>query len=172
VLTLNGQHRRSVELADRVLEIAEREDLVPIIAESLVTKGTALGSLGRGYEAIGALQTGRQLAETRGLIDTALRALINLGVTLGDRDPRAAFEATGAALEQARRVGDRGAALFVLANAAEGAVPVGEWDWALTQLAEALSTDLDASNRAIFLMGRAPVLAFRGESVDEDLAEA
>jgi class 3 adenylate cyclase/predicted ATPase len=172
VLTLNGQHHRSVELADRVLGIAERQDLVPVIAESLVTKGTALASLGRGYEAIGELQAGRQLAETRGLTDTALRALINLGVTLGDRDPRAAFEASCAALEQARRVGDRGAALFVLANAVEEAAPVGEWDWALAELADALSTDLDASNRAIFLMDRAPLLAFRGEGGDEELAEA
>jgi tetratricopeptide (TPR) repeat protein len=172
VLTLSGRHRRAVELADRVLEIAERQDLVPIIAGSLVTRGTALASLGRGYEAMGVLEAGRQLAETRGLMDTTLRAYINLGVALGDRDPRAAFEASCAALEQARRVGDRGAALFVLGNAVEGAIPVGEWDWALTELAEALSSDLEVSNRAVFLMGRAPLLAFRGEAADGDLAEA
>ena len=42
-LFFNGDHRRATpELADRVLEIAERQDLVPIVADTLVTKGTAL----------------------------------------------------------------------------------------------------------------------------------
>jgi class 3 adenylate cyclase/tetratricopeptide (TPR) repeat protein len=171
-LALNGEHRRSVDLADRVLEIAERQDLVPIIAASLVTKGTALTSLGRGYEGIGALDAGRKLAESRGLTDTSLRGLINIGAALGDRDPRAGFEASCAVLEQARRVGDRGMALFVLSNAVEGAVPVGQWDWALEEVADAFSTGVDASNRATFLYSRAPILAFRGGAVDDDLAQA
>ena len=170
-LFLNEEHRRSIALADRVLEIAERRDLVPIIADTLVTKGTALGMLGRGYEGIGALEAGRQLADAKGLTHTLARALTNLGAVLGLRDPRAAFEVTREGLELSRRLGDRSGALFDLANALEQAVLIGEWEWALAELAEALSTDLDAPNRATLLGEGLPLRAYRGEEVGEDLAE-
>ena len=172
VLYLNQEQGRSIALADRILEIAERRNLLPVIADSLVTKGTALGLLGRGYEGIGALEAGRKLAETRGLTHTLQRALTNLGVVLGYRDPRAGFEVTREGFELSRRLGDRGGALFELANALEQAVLVGEWDWALAELAEALSTELDAPNRAALLAEGLPLRAFRGEDVGEDLAEA
>ncbi len=40
-------HRRAIEVADRVLAVAERADPVALVADTLVTKGTALGTLGR-----------------------------------------------------------------------------------------------------------------------------
>jgi hypothetical protein len=95
----------------------------------------------------------------------------NLGVALDNRDPRAAFETTRVGLEMSRRLGDRGSLLFELSNAAEQALPLGEWDWALTELAEALSGDLEAPNRLTLLAEVIPFRAFRGESVDDDLAE-
>ena len=47
------ENRRAVEVADRVLEVAEHLDLVEILAETLLTKGSALASLGRLREGIG-----------------------------------------------------------------------------------------------------------------------
>ena len=69
---MNGDSERSIEVSDRVLEMAERADLVAIVADTLVTKGTALGSLGRGYEGLGSLETGMHLAERHGLAVTAV----------------------------------------------------------------------------------------------------
>ena len=170
-LVLNGEARRGVELADRVLEVAERLDLLPVIAATLVTKGTALCMLGRAYEGIGLHESGRQLAEARGFTHTVQRVLTNLGISLLNRDPRAGFEATRAGLDLSRRLGDRGSLLFELSNAGEQALPIGEWDWALAELAEALSTDLDMPNRLTLLVMAAPFRAYRGEAVGEDLAE-
>jgi len=170
VLVLNGEPRRGVELADRVLETAERQDLLRVIAEALVTKGTALGMLGRAYEGIGLLESGRQLAEARGFTHTIQRVLTNLGISLLNRDPRAGFEATRAGLDLSRRLGDRGGLLFELSNAGEQALPVGEWDWALGELAEALATDLDVPNRLTLLGVEMPFRAYRGEEVGEALA--
>jgi hypothetical protein len=43
---LSEDHRRAIEVADRVLETAEHADLIPLLADTLVTKGTALGASG------------------------------------------------------------------------------------------------------------------------------
>ena len=40
--------RRAIEVADRVLETAEHADLIPLLADTLVTKGSALGVTGQG----------------------------------------------------------------------------------------------------------------------------
>ena len=59
--------RLSVEVADRVLEAAEHLDLPEILADTLVTKATALGGLGRLTEGNGLIEIGQRLAESMGL---------------------------------------------------------------------------------------------------------
>jgi len=44
---LGDDLRRAIEVADQVLETAEHADLIPLLADTLVTKGSALGSLRR-----------------------------------------------------------------------------------------------------------------------------
>ncbi len=65
---LRGNNRRAIEVADRVLEAAEHADLAAIVADTLVTKGTALAYLGRPIEGLGALAAGgaRRSARPRG----------------------------------------------------------------------------------------------------------
>ena len=97
----------SISNADRTLAIAERLDRVDLVADTLVTRGVALVSIGRGYEGLGCLETGLRLAQQHGLLATEIRARINIGGPLTDRDPRAAFEVSRVGLEQVRRFGHR-----------------------------------------------------------------
>ena len=66
---LDEDPRRAIEVADRVLETAEHADLIPLLADTLVTKGSALGVLGRVHEATAVVEAGRELAEAAGLHD-------------------------------------------------------------------------------------------------------
>ncbi len=107
----------AVATADRALAIAERLDRVDLVADVLVTRGTALISMGRAYEGIGCLETALRLADQHGLFDTQIRARINMGGPLTDRDPRAAFEVSRIGLELGRRFGHRQGVSMLIGNA-------------------------------------------------------
>jgi tetratricopeptide (TPR) repeat protein len=163
---------RSIEVADRVLAMAERADLVALVADTLVTKGTSLGSLGRGYEGLGVLQTGMHLAERHGLAVTATRARLNRGFLLSPGDPREALANDRLGLAEARRLGQRTWSDVFLTNAAVNARWTGDWDWALVELDELLAGDLERETRIIGLTSVIQIRALRGDPVAELLAEA
>ena len=102
-----GESRRAVEIADRALEVAEHADLTPLLADTLVTKGSALGDIGRLQEGIGAIETGERLARSAGLMSTLLRGLNNRSIYQGEIDPAATLGALNEGLELARRLGLR-----------------------------------------------------------------
>jgi tetratricopeptide (TPR) repeat protein len=104
------------------------------VADLLVTRGTALSSLGRALEGLGTIEAGRRLAAAEGLLDVEHRALLNMSGPLADRDPRAFLEASRASLELARREGSRPAAALAASNLAEAARTTGDWDLALAEL--------------------------------------
>jgi class 3 adenylate cyclase/tetratricopeptide (TPR) repeat protein len=153
-----NQDRRAVEVADWVLEAAERADLVAIIADTLVTRGTSLCNLGRMYEGIGVLRAGEELADAHGLAATVLRGRVNRSAVQGSVDPRAGFEAARSGLALARRLGLRSAASLLVANGASLAWRIGEWDWAVGELEAALAEDLAPTDR-MNVLGQ--VLGFR-----------
>ena len=124
----------SIATADRALVLAERLDRVDLVADVLVTRGTALTSLGRGYEGLGCLETGLRLAQRHSLLPIEIRARMNLGGPLTDRDPRAAYDVSRGGLEVARRVGRALALSMLTGNASVGAKEIGEWAWALEQI--------------------------------------
>jgi class 3 adenylate cyclase/tetratricopeptide (TPR) repeat protein len=168
---LHEEPRRSIEISDRVLEAAEHADLLHILADTLVTKGSALGSLGRLREAIGVIQIGEGIARGKGHTRTLLRALLNRTAFQYDMDPRAALEASAEALALARRIGSR-EFLFGFVNAnAWGALSSGDADAALAGWESGLSDDLDTSDRIDLLSGLITVHALRGEPVVEETAE-
>jgi class 3 adenylate cyclase/tetratricopeptide (TPR) repeat protein len=165
---LRSNNRRAIEVADRVLEAAERADLTAIVADTLVTKGTALAYLGRPIEGLGALAAG-ELAGAHGL--AATRAFGNRsGIEIG-RDPRVALETARAGLALARRLGRRHHIAILLANGAESAVRTGDWPWALAELDAALAEEFEALERTIFLGADVGFRAFRGEPVADQLDE-
>lgn len=94
------------DASSRVMEPAERFGLVPTIIDALVTRGTALGNLGRMHEAIALLQGATRYAQDNDLPLAELRAANNLGHLLAFDDHAAALEVCRAGMEQANRIGD------------------------------------------------------------------
>jgi tetratricopeptide (TPR) repeat protein len=160
---LSGELRRSIEAAEPVLEGAE------IVADTLVTKGTALCALGRVTEGLAVLAAGRSLAETRNFGVTLLRANINLSEIEANRDPRAALEVARGWLPVAQRLGIREVA--ALGNGAEAAVRTGDWDWASDAIEQTLGEALEPAERLNLFPQLIAIRAFRGEDVAGLLAE-
>ena len=159
----------AVATADRALPMAERLDLAPVVADLLITRGTALASTGRGIEGLGAIEAGRRLAAAERLPDQEGRALLNMSGPLAERDPRAMLQASVAALDLARRTGSQMAASMAVNNIVEAARMTGDWDLALTELrAEAEVSRGNDLQRIRGSMTR--LLAERGEADPEEVA--
>jgi hypothetical protein len=162
---LTAEHRRAIEVADRVLEAAERADLGAIVADTLVTKGSALALLGRAIEGLAVLLGGQALAEARGLGPTQLRGLINRTSIEAGRDPRAALATARDGLVLARRLGQRAHAASLLGNGVENALRTGDWPWALGEINAALADEHEVADRLTLLQAAAFLHAVRGEPV-------
>ena len=167
----SDDHERAVLSADRALSVAERLDLLPIVADTLITKGASLASLGRLREGVGLLETGQRLAEGAGLAKISLRAAVNLAGVLPAIDAGAALAVARTGYELARRLGERRISWLLLGNAAEIALGTGEWDWAIAELEDALSLQLDRIDRVSMLGAIIQLRAARGDPVEESLAE-
>ncbi len=162
---LADDNRRAIEVADRVLEAAEHADLLAIVADTLLTKGTALAIIGRATEGRGLLRAGQELAEAQGLGPTFLRAMNNRTVIEAGRDPRAGLEVARAGLPLARRLGRRTSSALLLGNGAEHALRVGDWQWAIEGLEAALADEQDSPDRILTLPVFISLLAVRGQAV-------
>ncbi len=162
---------RALRTADRALVVAERLDLLPIVADVLITKGLCLANLGRLREGVGLLEAGQRLAEGAGLVETSLRAAVNLSGLLPAIDPRAALSVARTGFELARRLGQRSIAWVVLTNAGEAALATGDLDWAIAELDDALSLELDRADRIAVLATGIELHAVRGDSFEDALAE-
>jgi tetratricopeptide (TPR) repeat protein len=158
---LGDDDRMAVTVADRVLEAAERSDLIDVIADTLITRGSALADLGRRVEGIGAIEAGNRLAAEHGLHWTVSRGLNNLASNLQDSDPRAGLEAAQAGIALSRRLGVR--SFNLIDNAYSASIRTGEWDWAEAELAPLLGEELDPLTRGIVLSDLLQLRAFRGE---------
>jgi class 3 adenylate cyclase len=80
----------AVAAADRVLPVAERLELTPLVVDVLTSRATALGFGGRPVEAIAGLVGALDAADREGLLRTAVRAVNNLVATMFSIHPRAA----------------------------------------------------------------------------------
>ncbi len=164
----HDEDARAVTVADDVLEAAERLDLVAVVADTLITRGSALTALGRRYEGLGAIEAGCRLAANHALLRTQVRGLINLCSLSIDDDPRAALAAIREALGIAERLGERGFQLFD--NAFTAALAIGDWD-PLEGLLEPILGLETPSLRAVAASDLTTLRALRGEPVAELLAE-
>jgi len=163
------EHARAAEIADRVLAAAELADLVDIVSDTLVTKGSALRYLRRYHEGLGLIQVGKELAEKHGLLPTVHRALNNLASFASDDDPRFALAAAREGLAITERLGTR--PFQLLDNAVSAALHTGDWDWAIGELAERRSVETDRLARMVVLSDLSAFLSFRGDPWADVLAE-
>ena len=166
---LGGEMRRAIEVAEPVLEAAEHADLAAIVADLLVTKGTALCGLGRVTEGLAVLEAGRHLAEARNFGGTLFRANVNRSEIEASRDPRAALEVARTWLPLAKRLGIR--EMATLGNGAESAIRTGDWAWALDRLEEAITDDLETSDRAFLVPIQIAIEATMGKPPGGGLEE-
>ena len=168
-LFLNGRSAEAIVVADRVLASAERANLVEIVADTLISRGSALVNVGRLFEGVGAIETGQRLAARNSMPATELRALNNLSSVLADDDPRAGLEAARAGLVVSRRLGRR--TFTIVENMRELALRFGEWDWITSELETILAGELDPFDRVSALSGLMTLEAYRGRSITDRLAE-
>ena len=181
VVALNGQLARALFLmrsdleclvvAERVLEAAERLDLAAVIADTLITKGSALASVGRIYEGMGLLDAGVRLADQRGFFATALRGRINVNYFATPREPVVSMKVIREALRDARRLGQRGMIPNLVTNLAGTASFTGESDLALAEIDAELAMDPDPASRAWLMCASALHHCLRGDPVDAIMAE-
>jgi class 3 adenylate cyclase/tetratricopeptide (TPR) repeat protein len=157
--------------ADRATVMAERLGLIPVIADTLITKGAMLGLLGRTHEAVALVNGAIELAERDGQPAIALRGMVNVGGLLNEIDPARSFEISRAGYEMAQRLGIGPTGMLLLGNAAGTAVPTGEWAWASHVLAGALQTEQEPVDRVNVVATAAWFAALRGEPTEELMAE-
>jgi class 3 adenylate cyclase/tetratricopeptide (TPR) repeat protein len=168
---LQEHSSQAIAVAERVLAAAEHRDLLAPLADALITKGTALTSLGRGREGAGVILIGEQLAREAGLPTTLLRAVNNRLLSLELVDPAGGLEAAREGLTLARRLGHRPFMFnFVLSIGWFGFM-MGDWDGSLAQLDAGLADEPDLAHKGGLLRQAIAVRAGRGEAVEDALTE-
>jgi class 3 adenylate cyclase/tetratricopeptide (TPR) repeat protein len=163
---LSGRPAEAVKLVDEILPTAERLELTRETIELLVTRGPALVSIGRLREAIVTLVGAVASCASYDLVDVGLRARVNLSFAAAGEDPELAYRVAREGTDLTLRFGMRGYLNYMLSNAAELAVRIGDWDWALARVEEAaaaLDTDLAAKLRYAEIRG------LRGVDVEDEL---
>jgi class 3 adenylate cyclase/tetratricopeptide (TPR) repeat protein len=163
---------RAIEAVDRVLPAAEHADMSALVADLLVTKGSALNVAGRVRESVALLVGGRELAEAVGAQTVVLRALINQAGPLEAIDPRRAYAETKVGLALARRMGQRAMLLTLVFNLAGFAMRIGDWDWAMAELATFDDIDLEDADRVLATVAMGAMRALRGEPRDDLIDQA
>ena len=163
-------HAPAIEWADRALRGAERFDMLPEIAEAMITRGTALGGVSRLREGIALLEGGLRFAGEQKLTTSEMRAHLNLSNMLWNVDPRQGLEVARRGVEIAERVGTRSWHVLLTNNAIACATRTGDWDWALEREAELRALDLADEDRINF--ADTPLIRVcRGVDVSAELAE-
>jgi class 3 adenylate cyclase/tetratricopeptide (TPR) repeat protein len=155
---LRFEYDSAIAAADRVLPAAEHADLGIVVADLLVTKGTALTMAQRTQEGLALIHAGRELGESLGANLVVLRAIANQAFATEWISPRQGFDAMRAGLALARRVGHRGFMQIAAYNSASAALSLGEWAWLDTIVEDLIDEEMAAADRA---MGAVMVTAFR-----------
>ena len=158
----------AIRIVDRILPIAERLDLVRETISLATTRGPALAGLGRLREAIVTLVGAVAAGQSYGLPDVELRARVNLSFAAAAEDPELAYRVAREGLETVRRLGMGGYWPYLLGNAAELAIRIGDWDWALDIAGESIGVgerDLAARLRSAEIHG------LRGMDVQDEMQD-
>jgi class 3 adenylate cyclase/tetratricopeptide (TPR) repeat protein len=163
---LLGRDADALRIVDDTLPIAERLDLTRETVELLVTRGPALANLGRLREGIVTLTGAVSASESYGLVVSGLRARVNLSYVAAGEDPRLAYQVARDGMDLLRRLGMRDWP-YMLSNAIELALRIGDWDWILPELDEAVANGTSPAAR----MRRAEIQGLQGTDVEAELRD-
>ena len=168
---LMDQSRDAVAISEAVLDAAEHLDAVEVIAETLITRGSALLGMGRGYEGLGVLEAGLRLALERGLARTVARARINLGFYMLFREPGRGLPVLQDGLRDAMRAGNLDSAITMTANLSSASYALGQHDVADDAIRALLPLDLEPGDRMWLLGNGLFHWSMRGDPIDDVRAE-
>jgi class 3 adenylate cyclase/tetratricopeptide (TPR) repeat protein len=171
---LHNEPRRAIEWAEKALRAAGPLDLLAVIADALITKGTALEEVdGRSREGHAELWGALALAQAHGLTASEYRARNNLSTLYGLDDNRVALAVARDGLDLMRKLGERQWAIGLAVKCAAAALETGDWDWALEVIAEFDQSDVQPYGRVNLIVGRAVINGWRGnwEADAADLAD-
>jgi class 3 adenylate cyclase/tetratricopeptide (TPR) repeat protein len=160
--------RRAVELADSALAVAGSSARDDLVLDLVITRAVALSNMGRSTEAVTVLTGAWEIARRRELRDAYNRAAVNLSYAIQPDDPLASFEVARDALDQSLRDGVVWGIRYILGNAVDGAIEVGEWDWAITMIDEHGRFMAEPAEDLWFGVFRTVIEAYRGEDVEAD----
>ena len=159
---LSGEDSAAARIAEQALVPAELAENMPVLVDALITRATALSSLGRVREGTALLKGAIDLADTYQLPRAALRAINNLLDSLGADDRRDASRMQTAGLEQARRIGDRFWIVRFAFFVAMDLIEEGRYDQAMALLNEFDPNDMDHMNAGFFTWGAHRIALLRG----------
>ena len=170
----SDQNQKAVETADRALNIAEHRNLVRIVAEALINKGSAMENLsGRRRESAAILELAIRLAHDGGWTEVELRGLNNLTAALVEVDPRRALDVIHETIELSRRAGQRVTYNWQVGTAGMYAQLAAEdWDRSLALIDEALSVQsISDSDRTRLVAVSGAMRIIRGELSEDAFQE-
>ncbi|MDH2904011.1 MAG: adenylate/guanylate cyclase domain-containing protein [Actinomycetota bacterium] len=165
----SGRLRRTIEIADQALEVAERFSLARPMARALQIKGGALTYVGRQIEGIGIIEIGKSIAQDNDFDLEVLRALNFLASVESVRNPQRAVANAHEGLTLARRLGSRMMIIWLLDSVAVAVVRTGDWSWMLGELEAMLNEEAEPIHRAILQTGICRFLSLRGDSLEDRL---
>ena len=157
----------AVALAERALPAAEARGSTVLAIGLLTTRAVALANRGRPIEAASSLMGVIALAERHNFHDPALRAMINLGYVLDPDDPETTYRVSRDGAAKARQWGHKPGLRYLVGNAADTAIQIGDWDWALAEARDAIWDDAEPAERIWLGVIEVEILAARGEAVAE-----
>ena len=155
----------ALRIVDETLPVAERLELVRETLELLLTRGATLAGAGRPREAMITLTGAVAAASAAGMPAVELRGRVNLSYAAAGEDPALAYRTAREGMELSAKLGMRGYGYYLIGNAAELALRMGEWDWALAELEEAVGSN---EHDLAAMMRRAELLGLRGHDTDAD----
>jgi tetratricopeptide (TPR) repeat protein len=142
--------------------------LLPVIVDTLITKGSAIGNAGgRGQEGLAEVMGALAMAQAHGLVTLEFRARNNIAAWHMIDDPRVRLATARAGLELARKLGQRDWAFSLGGHGIDAAFLAGEWDWALALFAELDQEDVPFESRMLLILQAAVIKAYRGETKAE-----
>ena len=161
----------SIAIADRALDIAERQNLEGLVAEALVNKGSSLGNVGRRREARALLEMAILLAAEQGMHELELRARNNLSVDLYEDDPKAALAVVMESVEMGMKIGQRSIVNWQTGSAAMYSLVIAtDWKSTLEMVDDVLAVSVQEHDRARMLAIKALYRAYQGSH--DELAQA
>ncbi len=157
---------------ERALPIAERLDLLELLAVGLQRMSGILWRLERPRQSLIILRGVHEMAVANGLTDVDRNSRTSLTFYEQFLDPRAGLAAAREGLDIAGRVGSLNYGFLMVGNACQCAMRTGEWDWAAALLDDWLSNEITGGFFLELFVDRAILTALRGGDPAADIAEA